>query len=269
MILRWSVAMPEIFKAVYVQRNQADIADNDIIKFCQENEKNIVLVTADKHMAIDARIKGVKVICLLDLSFFQTELKNAEKKVNSEKGVILQRDSVNEQLEEASLDDTFEEVDFYEEIEDIEIGEEISLTQDFKDEGTVAEILGDSGVNKIKVDFNKSAKDLPKYNLDVAYYKNGVLLIKDEAFKSSSQLISVKYFDKLYWKGPLRLTEGMGVFVVKKINNELIFEYYVVTTISFKENCARIFSYTISPEMEFEDEMCNEIMIKAKHKLKL
>ena len=85
MILRWSVAMPEIFKAVYVQRNQADIADNDIIKFCQENEKNIVLVTADKHMAIDARIKGVKVICLLDLSFFQTELKMRKKRLTAKK----------------------------------------------------------------------------------------------------------------------------------------------------------------------------------------
>ena len=220
LILRWAASMPEIFVAVQIARDEGKNADDCIIEYCQTNTENIVLLTADKHMAIDARSKGVSAIYMLGLESFQNELKSTGEKLKQvEKNEKKSSDTVTKRL--------------------------------------------------IKLPQNKSFGSMPKFTLSVADYKNGVLSIKSDRFKSFAQMVVVEYIDKLYWKGPIQLSEGMGVYIIKRVSEKIFFEYYIVTSITFANNCVRLFSDMIDAGMEFEDKMCNEALQKAKSWFKL
>lgn len=226
-ILRWAASMPEIFKPVYAQREEREIPDECIIRYCKEHEKNIVLLTADKHMAIDARAKDVKSIYVL--KSFKQDLKNALKRINKSETDMESPAVKSEEIVEKNE----------------QIKEESSTYSEDKE--------------KIKVPVIQNLKKVPKFTLPFGYFKGGVLTIKKESFKRRTPLIGVRYLDKLYWRGPTQLSEGMEVFIVKRENLKLVFECYMITTISFQDNCVKLFSDTIDPYMDFDDEMYNEV----------
>lgn len=218
--------MPEVFKAVYITANENEIPDSCIIRYCHEHKKNTILITADKHMAIDARAKGVKAIYILNTFFFQEDLRN-----------------ITTQLENR-----------YKEAKQI-LEELLNMkelhTKSFKP------------IDILKAPSFKYINDMPRYTLGIADYKNDVLVIKDELFKSDSLVVAVKFLDKLYWKGPLRLYEGMCVYLARKCDDYMILEYYMVTAISSSDNCIRLFSCAVDSKTEFEDELCKEFVREA------
>lgn len=223
-ILRWAASMPEIFKPVYAQREGREIPDECIIRYCKEHEKNIVLLTADKHMAIDARAKGVKSVYVL--KSFKQDLKNVLKQIKKEE--MNQEPSTKKE----------------------------NLTDN---NNNTNNIIVENEVPKIELPAIQKLSKMPKCTLPFGYFKGGVLTIKKETFKRRTPLIGVRYFDKLYWKGPTQLSEGMEVFVVKRENLKLVFECYLITTISFQDNCVKVFSDTIDPHLDFDDEIYNEV----------
>lgn len=224
-VMRWVASMPEIFKPVYVQQEEHEIPDESIIRYCKEHEKNIVLLTSDKHMAIDARAKGVKSIYIL--KSFKQDFKNILKRINK-----TETEAENANKEEKV---TTKEINI---IEDKTPNDEVP---------------------KIELPAIQKLSKMPKCTLPFGYFKGGVLTIKKETFKRRTPLIGVRYFDKLYWKGPTQLSEGMEVFIVKRENLKLVFECYLITTISFQDNCVKVFSDTIDPHLDFDDEIYNEV----------
>ena len=228
-ILRWAVNLPEVFKAVYIIPNENEIPDSCIIRYCQEHKKNTILITADKHMAIDARAKGVKAIYVLNTFFFQEELKNITSLFENRYKKAKQIKQILEEL----------------------LNMKELHTKSFKP------------IDILKAPSFKYINDMPRYTLGIADYKNDVLVIKDELFKSDSLVVAVKFLDKLYWKGPLRLYEGMCVYLARKCDDYMILEYYMVTAISSSDNCIRLFSCAVDSKTEFEDELCKEFVREA------
>lgn len=85
-ILRLVAMNPQKFEVVFIKKQ--GVPDDCIVDYCLAHKNKVVLLTADKHMAIDARAKGVKVIYFPHTySINNIELYEGEESISSQEKV--------------------------------------------------------------------------------------------------------------------------------------------------------------------------------------